>query len=58
MTFSLDERRPIETDGRGNIRYVIYGQDGALVPMLCADTSSNRLFALWLRQVDRYSGVA
>lgn len=55
--FSLTERPAIETDGRGNIRYKLYGQDGAFTDMLCADTPSNRMFVLWLRQFDRYSGV-
>lgn len=54
--FSLTERRAIETDGRGNVRYKIYGQDGTFTDMLCEDTPSNRMFVLWLRQFDRYCG--
>jgi hypothetical protein len=57
VSFSLEERRPIETDERGNLIYHIYGQDGALIEMRCADNVSNRHFVIWLRQVDRYSGV-
>ena len=55
MTEALTETRPIETDGAGNVLYQIYGQDGAFVPMRCADTPSNRLFVIWLRQHDRYT---
>lgn len=57
MTGALTETRPIETDGRGNILYQIYGQDGRLIDMKCADTPSNRMFVLWVRQHDRYSGA-
>ena len=51
----MSEHRPIETDGRGNILYELYGQDGVRVPMKCADTPSNRHFVLWVRQHDRYT---
>lgn len=52
---ALIETRPLETDGQGNILYQLYGQDGELVSMKCADTPSNRLFVIWVRQHDRYT---
>jgi hypothetical protein len=52
---TAEHSRPIEIDGRGNILYGLYGQDGALVPMKCADTPSNRHFVRWIRQHDRYT---
>lgn len=52
---ALIETRPLETDGQGNILYQLYGQDGELVPMKCADTPSNRLFVIWVRTHDRYT---
>lgn len=53
--FSLTERHAIETEN-DQILYQIYGQDGEFVSMRCADTPSNRMFVLWLRQHDRFSG--
>ena len=37
------------------LHYTIRQQDGTFQPMSCADTTSNRLFILWLHRHDRAS---
>lgn len=40
----------------GVIYYRLYGQDGSVQPMTCADTVENRNFVSWVQMHDRYAG--
>lgn len=40
----------------GTIHYRLYGQDGSIQPMTCADNIENRNFVSWVQIHDRYVG--
>jgi hypothetical protein len=37
------------------LHYKLYGQDGQLIDMTCADTPDMRRFVEWVRKHDRYT---
>lgn len=49
---SLEPTRPLDIRD-GVIHYHLYDQNGDLKPATCADTTSNRLFVVWVRKFDR-----
>jgi hypothetical protein len=49
------ERDARDGDTPGLLKYRLYGQDGRLIEMTCADTPSMREFTEWVRIHDRHT---